>query len=267
MAGKLLAEWLWIDRWTGSSAFLLPMEIQGLYHAMLMQSWRRGGSLPNDHEAIQRATGCTTAEWDRCWPRLSRYWKTSDDGLTIYNETQREVMAESLARLEANAERAKRAADARWNAPSNARSNAPRKRQAKLKQSPPVSSIQSPDLSPEGKSDASHPPAADAAGEPLRLSSNPLIAVFQESYRQRHSSLPVMPYGRAAKELSDIAKTKGLDADGLRAAADAYMGNGDKWTEGHPYGLFVKHFDRWHEAAQVHVRHEPEQNPPLRYIV
>ena len=68
---KLLAEWFWTDRWIGSSGFLLPMEPRGLYREMLTQSWRRGGTLPNNPEAIRRATGCTVEEWDRAWPTVA----------------------------------------------------------------------------------------------------------------------------------------------------------------------------------------------------
>src|SRR3954467_10029089 len=65
---KLLGEWFWTDRWMGSSAFLLPMEPRGVYREMLTQAWRRGARLPNDHETIRRAIGCTDSEWKRCWP-------------------------------------------------------------------------------------------------------------------------------------------------------------------------------------------------------
>lgn len=78
---KLLAEWFWTDRWIGSSAFLLPIEPRGLYREMLTQAWRRGGSLPNDPIAIQRAVGCTASEWRRCWPQIERYWRIDGDSL------------------------------------------------------------------------------------------------------------------------------------------------------------------------------------------
>jgi uncharacterized protein YdaU (DUF1376 family) len=92
---KLLAEWFWTDRWTGSSAFLLPMEPRGLYREMLTQAWRRGGKLPNDPEAIRRAVGCTPSEWRRCWPKVEPYWRVDGDGLV--NETQTDVIADAIA--------------------------------------------------------------------------------------------------------------------------------------------------------------------------
>ncbi len=86
---KLLAEWFWTDRWIGSSGFLLPLEPRGLYREMLTQSWRRQAHLPNDHEAIRRAVGCTIAEWRRCWPKVEKYWRVEGDALV--NDTQLEV--------------------------------------------------------------------------------------------------------------------------------------------------------------------------------
>ncbi len=118
---KLLAEWFWTDRWMGSSAFLLPQEARGVYREMLTQAWRRGACLPNDHEAIQRATGTTDAEWSRSWPQIKKYWRV--DGECLVNDTQRDVYAEATRRAVFNSTRAKHAASTRW---SNAPSNAPR---------------------------------------------------------------------------------------------------------------------------------------------
>lgn len=81
-ADKLLAEWFWIDRWMGSSAFLLPMEARGLYREMLSQAWRRGAQLPNDHDQIRRAVGATVGEWRRGWPKVKPFWRVSG-GLLI----------------------------------------------------------------------------------------------------------------------------------------------------------------------------------------
>ena len=58
-AMKIRGEWFWVDRWMGSSAFLLPMEPRGLYREMLSQGFVRGAKLPNDEEAIRRAIAAT----------------------------------------------------------------------------------------------------------------------------------------------------------------------------------------------------------------
>lgn len=109
---KLLAEWFWTDRWMGSSAFLLPLEPRGLYREMLTQAWRRGGRLPSDHEAIRRAVGCTGAEWRRCWPQIERYWRL--DGGDYVNDTQLDVLTETVAAMERNIERGRKGGRARW---------------------------------------------------------------------------------------------------------------------------------------------------------
>ncbi len=119
---KLLAEWFWIDRWMGSSAFLLPIEPRGLYREMLTQAWRRGCRLPNDHPAIMRAVGCTLQEWKRCWPVIAKYWQVDGDDLT--NETQVVVYAEALAKHEG--------AKARGSLGGKARAQALAKLQAQL---------------------------------------------------------------------------------------------------------------------------------------
>ena len=93
---KLLAEWFWADRWSGSSAFGLPQEARGVYREMLTQAWRRGARLPNDHEQIRRLTGTTKAEWRRAWPQIERYWTV--DGECLINDTQVLVYADAKAR-------------------------------------------------------------------------------------------------------------------------------------------------------------------------
>lgn len=150
-AEKLLAEWFWIDRWVGSSAFGLPMEARGVYREMLTQAWRRGARLPNDHEAIQRIIGATLKEWTRNWPLIERYWKVEDSYLV--NETQQEVYADSIAKQEKSTVRAQAGAQARWQGKrkqmlKQATSDA----QAVPTQCPPspvsVSGLQSPEPSP-----------------------------------------------------------------------------------------------------------------------
>lgn len=103
---KLLAEWFWTDRWIGSSGFLLPLEPRGLYREMLTQAWRRGGKLPNDHEAIRRAVGCTAAEWRRCWPKVASYWQVS--GEFLINQTQSEVIVGAVSAHDSAVERGRK---------------------------------------------------------------------------------------------------------------------------------------------------------------
>lgn len=108
---KLLAEWFWTDRWNGSSAFLLPLEARGLYREMLTQAWRRGASLPKDHEAIRRAVGATEKEWQRSWPLIAKFWR--EDGDSLVNDTQVAVYAEAKRRSDSATARGQAGAQAR----------------------------------------------------------------------------------------------------------------------------------------------------------
>ena len=108
---KMMAEWFWIDRWIGSSGFLLPMEARGVYREMLTQAWRRGARLPNDHEAIRRAIGATVPEWRRAWPLVQNFWRV--EGSDLVNDTQLTVYAEAKARKDAASTRARAGAQAR----------------------------------------------------------------------------------------------------------------------------------------------------------
>jgi uncharacterized protein YdaU (DUF1376 family) len=119
---KLLGEWFWTDRWMGSSGFLLPLEPRGLYREMLTQAWRRGARLPNDHETIQRAVGCTAAEWKRCWPKVEGHWRI--DGGFLVNDTQLEVYAQCRAERERASNRGLKGAQASAQARAQARAQA-----------------------------------------------------------------------------------------------------------------------------------------------
>ncbi len=110
-AEKLLAEWFWVDRWMGSSAFGLPLEARGLYREMLSQAWRRGARLPNDHDQIRRFVACTPGEWRRAWPSVKRFWRM--DGDDLVNDTQLLVYADAQGRAKRAHDKALAAAQAR----------------------------------------------------------------------------------------------------------------------------------------------------------
>ena len=110
---KLIGEWFWTDRWTGSSAFLLSLEARGLYREMLTQAWRRGAKLPADHPSIKRAVAATEEEWERAWPYVRTYWRETEDGLLI-NDTQVAIYTETQERAAVAHERAVKAATTRW---------------------------------------------------------------------------------------------------------------------------------------------------------
>lgn len=120
MADKMLAEWFWVDRWVGSSAFGLNIAARGLYREMLSQAWRRGGALPNDHDQIRRICAVTRAEWKRTWPFVERFWRVEGD--TLVNDTQLEVYAEARLRADKTRTRAVAGAEGRWSHKSDGKS-------------------------------------------------------------------------------------------------------------------------------------------------
>lgn len=164
---KLLAEWFWTDRWTGSSAFSLSLEARGLYREMLTQAWRRGGRLPNDDVAIQRLVGATRSEWRRCWPIVRRYWRVSHDSLV--NDTQLEIWTKALTAQQRASDRGKKGAAKRHAGSTQGHAQAstqaqptqhPSRAQAQRKHKPPVSGLSS----SEERSLQNYGPA-DAVGE------------------------------------------------------------------------------------------------------
>lgn len=104
MLDKLLAEWFWVDRWMGSSAWELPLEARGLYREMLSQAWWRKARLPADLGMVQRLCNVSTEEWDRTWPRVEKYWR--QEGENLVNDTQIAVYQEALAKAQAAQDRA-----------------------------------------------------------------------------------------------------------------------------------------------------------------
>jgi uncharacterized protein YdaU (DUF1376 family) len=113
VTNKLLAEWFWTDRWTRSSAFLLPLEARGLYREMLTAAWRRGARLPANPDAIRRVIAATEAEWGRAWPLVAPYWHPNEAGVLV-NDTQVEVYGEAQRRSAQAVEKGTRGAAIRW---------------------------------------------------------------------------------------------------------------------------------------------------------
>ena len=137
MSDKLRGEMFWTNLWHNSSGFLLPLEPRGLYREMLTRAWSLGGYLPADPETIQRLVNVSRDEWNRCWPKVKQYWKQS--GSKIYNETQREVLNESLTLREKRALAGSKGGKAKAAKTKQAASKSPSKPLANPKQSCPMS--------------------------------------------------------------------------------------------------------------------------------
>lgn len=202
---KLLAEWFWIDRWMGSSAFLLPIEPRGLYREMLTQAWRRGAKLPNDHQAIQRAVGVTRKEWDRSWPKVEPYWQV--DGGYLVNLTQQQVYADCLAGAERAGTRALKAAQARWEhkpkeSTSSSMSTSTRNAQALLEVCPP-----SPSLSPVRQNKERSDVPRESKSHPVKE----LLAYHEQCFEARYKAKPAKYTGKDAKHAKDLIDQHGAE--------------------------------------------------------
>lgn len=111
--GRLLAEWFCTDRWERSPASLLPIAARGLYRELLSRAWARGARLPNNVESVRRLVGVTVEEWTESWPLVEPYWRVTEDGLWLVNDTQLEIYAECRGRHDRASERARRGGLAR----------------------------------------------------------------------------------------------------------------------------------------------------------
>jgi uncharacterized protein YdaU (DUF1376 family) len=99
-------------RWITSSASRISLAGRGLYREMLTAAWLRGARLPNDHDAIRVIVNVTVKEWRAAWPLVERYWR--HDGDYLVNDTQVEIYAQTVGRLQRRSKAGKDAADARW---------------------------------------------------------------------------------------------------------------------------------------------------------
>ena len=223
MRDKLLAEWFWTDRWTGSSAFLLPMEARGVYREMLTQAWRRGAKLPNDHEAIRRAIGCTLREWRRAWPQVEKFWTM--DGGNLVNATQVEVYTAAAIASEKFGDRASRAARARWDAPSNA----PSIPQA-LPEVVPEHVLEQcpPSLSPSPEDQNNRETRAREADDDIGDRARRFLERYAELFHQHRKGARY--YAKPALDFPEAVRLCGVWDDGrLETLAEAFLTTDDKF--------------------------------------
>ena len=237
---KLLAEWFWVDRWDGSSAALLPIEPRGLYREMLTQAWRRGARLPNHHESIQRAIRCTAAEWERCWPAISHFWRV--DGSDLVNDTQLEVYEEAMRARDAASERGRKGAQARAQARAQATTQA--HAQVTLKHKPPSPT---PTLTPDSGSDHEPPKPPDGgirADEqqiepkaPKRIGFDSTPTPDEQRVLDALNAATGARFTATTQELRGALKSSGIDACLLVVS---HLASDPHWLPG---GEGAKYFD------------------------
>lgn len=141
---------LYIGDYLADTMHLQP-EQHGVYMLLLMASWMRGGTLPDDDAQLALLSRCELKVWRRLRPVISGFFQI-DSGTWRHKRVMAELgrATEQAAKAE---EKARKAASVRWkqdapsNAPSNPRSNAPSNaqssHQAMLEQCPPPSPLPS----------------------------------------------------------------------------------------------------------------------------
>ena len=117
----------------------------GSYLLLLMHEWRTG-PLPDDEALLMRVAKMSPDAWSNAWPMLSRFFQRTSDGYLIQSRLEME-RDKSLKRKEGAAEKATKAAQARWS--KDASSNASSIPGAMLELCPSPSSSQETNTSPK----------------------------------------------------------------------------------------------------------------------
>lgn len=221
---------IWMPLYIGdylSATTHLSAEESGGYLHLLMHAWKNG-SLPSDPEALRRIARIDRDAWSNAWAMLQPFFDICSDGSPVQKNLER-IRSDWNTRKAASVEKARVAAEARWNknAPSNASSipssNAQAMPQTCPSPSPSPSSIKKPSRD-KREPDARHAPFKEACskyyehhklemawsaseGKQLSelLSANPLLTLpqFQDLLRHRsrsqvnHAERPRVWLGRA----------------------------------------------------------------------
>lgn len=109
----------------------------GAYLLLIMSYWCMG-PLPDDDRKLANITRSTVDEWLGIRPSIAPFFSIAD-GVWRHKRIEQEL-ARARQKMQAQQDRAKAAAHARWNASSNAPSNAPSMQQALLEECPSSSS-------------------------------------------------------------------------------------------------------------------------------
>jgi uncharacterized protein YdaU (DUF1376 family) len=131
MAGDKKADtWmpLWIGAYLADTMKLTTLQ-HGAYLLLLIAYWRERKALADDDEELRAITKLERSEWKRVRPVLAKFFRVGD-GVWWHKRVEAEI-AEADERSKKAAEKAGRAAQARWKKPQeHSSSNAPSMPQA-----------------------------------------------------------------------------------------------------------------------------------------
>lgn len=102
---------LWIGAYLADTMHLSTVQ-HGAYLLLLMAYWRAGAALPDDDEELRAIARCDASEWKRVRPKVEKFFRV-ENGAWWHKRVEAEL-ASADNRKQAAAERAEKAAAARW---------------------------------------------------------------------------------------------------------------------------------------------------------
>jgi uncharacterized protein YdaU (DUF1376 family) len=170
----------------------LTTEQHGAYLLLIMEYWV-GGPLPDDDAVLANIAGLSSDAWGIHRAMLERFFTISGG-----HWTHKRIDAERIRAIDnqsKRAERAAKAANARWNAQGNASGNAPSIRQALLGQCPSPSPSPSPSESENNEE--------SSGGRGRRLPANFKMPPDWLAWASENSELTQADIGREAASFVD----------------------------------------------------------------
>lgn len=220
MAGDEKKADVWMPIWIGSylaDTLELTTVQHGAYFLLLLAYWRKRAPLVDNDDTLRSITKLEKADWRKHRPVLAGYFKVGD-GVWWHKRVEAELTS-AEARAKKAAEKASKAAQARWGAsPEHPPGDAPSMPQALpkdlLDECPPPSPIPPSEvIDPDG----SHPSAA----EPLACPVEEIIALY-------HDAMPDNPRVKVATQARRAAiKARWREASRLTCKPFGYASRVD----------------------------------------
>lgn len=178
---------VWMPIWIGSylaDTLELTTEQHGAYFLLLLAYWRKRGPLPDNDDSLRSITKLEKADWRRHRAVLAGFFRVAD-GVWWHKRVEAEL-ASAEARAKKAADKARKAAQARWEKDGEqSSSNAPSMHQAlhehMLDECPPPSPLPPPS---EG---------IDPNGSRRQADDGLPACPHDEIIRQYHLKLPELP--------------------------------------------------------------------------
>ena len=125
---------IWMPLYIGeylADTMHLTTEQSGAYLFLIMAYWRKKSALQSSPASLASICRMSLDAWSIHQAVLEEFFDTSTDGVWIHKRIEKELELAGIKKVKAE-EKARKAAESRWNKPENAPSNAPSNAQAML---------------------------------------------------------------------------------------------------------------------------------------